>query len=150
LNRLRALLSNTALALGQAGLLALIVVALIASTALAAKGASQGGSGSSLSLAMYTDANGNGQPNYMDDITFDLSTSSTAQLTVGVRCWQGSDFVFDSYVGYFEGAWFNPYFTLGSTYWAPSLDATCTARLFYYNRRGAERVLATTDFGVAP
>jgi len=152
MKRLRASASHVALALAEASLIALLVVALVAGTALAGKGGGAAGTSSSGSLTpvMVTDANGDGLPNYMDSITFDVSSTGTQQLTVGVRCWQGTNFVYDGYVGYYAGAWFARYFTLSSMYWNPALDATCTARLFYYSKRGTERILATNTFAVAP
>ena len=70
---------------------------------------------------MVHDANGNGHPNYRDSVTFTVS-SSASQPFVGVRCWQGSAFVFDSYVGYYAGSWFAQDFTLDSMYWDPASD----------------------------
>ncbi len=63
---------------------------------------------------------------------------------------QGSNFVHDGYIALYDASWLQKIFTLGSSYWDPALDATCTARLFYYDRRGNEKILASTDFGVAP
>ena len=69
---------------------------------------------------------------------------------VGLRCWQGTAFVHDGYIALYDASWLAKHFTLGSSYWNPASDATCTARLFYYDNRGRERLLATSDFGVAP
>jgi hypothetical protein len=146
--RIRSVLTHGAQAIAECALIALLVVGLLAGSVLAAPGGKP--SSGSLALEMVTDANTNGLPNYMDGVTFDVSSSGTRQLTVGVRCWQGANFVYDAYVGYFEGAWFATYFTLGSMYWNPALNATCTARLFYYSNRGTERILGTSNFGVAP
>jgi len=151
--RMKSVLNHSAQALAEGSLIALLVVGLMAGSVFAAPGGGKGGGksggGGTLNLLMVTDANANGLPNYMDGITFDVTKSSTPQY-VGVRCWQGSDFVYDSYVGYYEGAWFANYFTLGSRYWDPALDASCTARFFTYSNRGAERITATTSFAVAP
>jgi hypothetical protein len=38
---------------------------------------------------------------------------------------------------------------LDSGYWAAGQDATCTARLIYWNRQGREDLLATTTFAVS-
>ena len=150
--RIRSVLKHSAQALAEGSLIALLVVGLMAGSVFAAPGGVKGkpgGSGGTLNLVMVMDANVNGLPNYMDGITFDVTRSSTPQY-VGVRCWQGADFVYDSYVGYYDGAWFASYFTLGSGYWDPALDASCTARFFTYSNRGAERITATTSFVVAP
>jgi hypothetical protein len=127
----------------------------VAGTAFAAKGGNagtKGGASNGASLSgpvMVYDANGNGLPNYMDNITFTVSTTAS-QPQVGLRCYQGTTFVEDAYVAYFD-SWLSPkYFQLGSSYWDPALAASCTARLFYYNKRGVEQVQATLTFDVAP
>jgi hypothetical protein len=153
--RIKSLLTHSLQAIAEGSLIALLVVGLMAGSVFAGgKGGGGGkpgggGSTSSLAVVMVADANANGQPNYGDQITFNVVRSS-AQQFVGLRCWQGSNFVFDSYVGYFDGAWFGDRFTLGSMYWDASLSASCTARLFTYSNRGTERVSATTTFAVAP
>lgn len=153
--RMKSVLTRSAQAVAEGSLIALLVVGLMAGSVFAAPGGKGGGkpggggSTASLSVIMVNDANANGQPNYMDGITFNVVRTS-AQQFVGLRCYQGSNFVYDSYVGYFDGAWFGDHFTLGSMYWNPELSASCTARLFTYSNRGTERVSATTTFAVAP
>ena len=90
------------------------------------------------------------QPAHYGRITFNVSTSATATPSVGLRCYQGTDWVYDSYVGYFPGYMFDKWFTLQSNYWADGVPATCYARLFYDDSRGREVVLATMSFAVAP
>ena len=143
----RRLLGATA----EAGLITALIFGLIAGSAFAAKGGNAGTSTTSFSgPVMVVDANANGAPNYMDEITFNVSTTATSQPEVGLRCYQGSNFVEDAYVSYFD-SWLSPtYFQLGSSYWNPALDASCTARLFYYDKRAREHVLATMTFPVAP
>jgi hypothetical protein len=112
------------------------------------KGKPSGGSStSSLSLVLMdgaTEAAHNGR------ITFDVSTTATDVPEVGLRCYQGSNWVFDAYVGYFPSYLFDQWFTLDSGYWADGVAATCNARLFYFDRRGREIVLQTLTFPVAP
>jgi len=147
--RIRSILNHSFQAVLEGALVALIVIGLVAGTALAARGGGKtsGGSGS-LALVMLNDANGDGSPNYGDDITFDVTASVTHPL-VGVRCWQGSNFVYDAYVGYWSTYNWDRFFRLSSDYWDPDSSATCTARLFYNDSRGREHVLKTMDFGVA-
>jgi hypothetical protein len=137
----------------EGALISLIVLALIAVPALAAKGGKGGGGkpsagGGTISLVVLdgTDA----VANYMERVAFDVSTTATDRPFVGVRCWQASDFVMDAYTGYFEDYMFDPWVTLGSTYWNAEASANCTARLFYYNKRGGQNVLATLDFVAEP
>jgi hypothetical protein len=124
----------------------------MAGSVFAAKGGGgkPAGGGSISSPMMVNDTNGNGVPNYMDSITFTVSTTATSMPMVGLRCWQGTNFVHDGYIALYDSSWLSKKFTLGSSYWNPGLDASCTARLFYYDNRGRERLLATTTFGVAP
>jgi hypothetical protein len=107
-----------------------------------------GGKGSSsLSLVLMDGAT---EAHHYGRVTFDVSTTETDRPFVGLRCWQGSNWVYDGYVGYFPDYRFDPWFTLDSPYWAPGVAASCTARLFYHDRRGREKVLAQTSFSVAP
>lgn len=134
----------------------LVLALALAPTAFAGKGkpgGGGGGGGGSSSLAgpvMYTDLNGNGIANHGDSITFNVSTTATSLPEVGVRCYQGSAWILDGYVGYYPSYAFNPYFTLDSSYWDGSTSASCTARLFYYDSRSREHVLATLSFTVTP
>jgi hypothetical protein len=114
-------------------------------------GGGGGGSTTSSTLSgpvMVTDLNGDGSPNHYDSITFDVSTTATAYPEVGLRCYQGSSWVFDGYVGYFPGYLFDPWFTLDSGYWVDGVAASCDARLFYYDNRGREHVRATKSLPV--
>ncbi len=131
-----------------APIVALVLAFAVAPAAFAGKGGGKpsGGSGSSFSLVLMDGAT---QAAHNGRITFNVSTTATDTPMVGVRCYQGSDFVMDGYVGYFPNYMFNPWFVLDSGYWADGVAATCNARLFYYDRRGREIVLATTSFPVA-
>lgn len=57
-----------------------------------------GSSTSSLSLVLMDGAT---QAAHYGRITFDVSTTATDVPEVGLRCYQGSNWVFDAYVGYF-------------------------------------------------
>jgi hypothetical protein len=85
-------------------------------------------------------------PNWGDEITFDLNTSA-AQPFVNLRCYQGQAFVYDSWAGFYDGAWFGRTFTLTSSTWQAG-DADCTARLVEFARNGRERLLAQIGFRV--
>jgi hypothetical protein len=110
LNRARTIRSHTALALGQAGLIALLVVGLAVGSALAAKGGNGGGHGKpsggsgtssgSLALVMLADANGNGTPNWNDTITFNVTSTSSSPY-VSVRCYQGGTLVYAADAGFY-------------------------------------------------
>jgi hypothetical protein len=137
-----------------APLVALIVALVLVPAALAAKGGGGGGGkptggsgGGSLSLVLMDGAT---QAAHYGRITFDVSTTATATPSVGLRCYQGADWVYDAYVGYFPAYMFDKWFTLKSNYWVDGVPATCNARLFYNDSRGRENVLATMSFTVAP
>lgn len=148
--RIRSVLTHSGQAVLEGALIATLVVGVMAGTTFAAKPGGQTTTTTFTGPWMVYDANGNQSPNYMDSITFDVSTTATSQPQVGLRCYQGSTFVEDAYVSYFD-SWLSPtYFTLGSSYWNPALDASCTARLFYYDKRAREHVLGTLTFPVAP
>lgn len=149
MSKIRRFASHSLLALAEAGLIAMLVVALIAGTAFAGRGSGGRASGGDLALVLVQDANANQLPNHLDDVTFTASVTGTTRPFVGLRCWQGSAFVLDGYVGLFSDA-LSKYATLASSYWAPADEADCTARLFHYDKRGREIQLATMDFVVAP
>lgn len=140
-------LAGTALAT-----IALVLALALVPSALAGKSKPGGGSSSSslTGPVMVTDLNGDGLPNHGDSITFNVSTTATSSPEVGLRCYQGNAWVLDGYVGYYPSYAFNPYFTLDSSYWDSTQSASCTARLFYYDNRSREHVLATLSFDVAP
>jgi hypothetical protein len=99
---------HTAGAALEAGLIALLVVGLIAGSALAAKpstnsghkgGGSTGGT-SSLSVVMVTDVNGDAAPNWGDTITFKVTTTATYPY-VSVTCSQGGTLVYSASAGFY-------------------------------------------------
>jgi hypothetical protein len=130
-----------------AALLATFALALVPAAVAGKPGGSGSTSGSSFSLALMDGAT---QAAHNGRITFNVSTTATDRPFVGLRCWQGSNWVFDAYVGYFPSYMFEPWFVLDGPYWADGVAASCTARLFYFDRRGREKVLGTMSFPVAP
>ena len=145
--------THTLMALAEASLVALLVVGLVAGTAFAAKGGNGGGGKPSKgtgTIALVVLDGGDAVANYRERVTFDVATTATDRPFVGLRCWQGSNWVLDGYTGYFDSYMYDPWITLGSPYWNPDLAADCTARLFYYNSRGNQVVLATASFTAQP
>ena len=141
-------------ALLEGALIAALAVGLIAGSAFAAKGGNHGstsgkGGSSFTGPDMVADLDGNGVVSYGDEINFTVSTSASYP-EVGLRCYQGTTWVYDAYVSYFDSWLSAKYFTLDSSYWQADEAANCTARLFYYNKHGTERVLATLSFDAAP
>ena len=140
----RAALSSVAVAA------AVISGVALAGPSAAAKG---GANASSLGLVVLSSADRTAETSvavtHGDEVTFDVKTAADLPF-VGLRCWQGENFVYDAYVGYFPGYYDpTPSFTLDSSYWAEGVDASCTARLIEWNRQGRETLLATTTFSVA-
>ena len=129
---------------------ALALAVAPASFAGKAGGKTSGGSGTTGSKFSLVLMDGATQAAHYGRVTFDVSTTATAVPQVGLRCYQGSDWVYDSYVGYFPAYMFDQWFTLQSSYWVDGVPATCDARLFYNDRRGRQIVLATMSFPVAP
>jgi len=124
----------------------LVVVAVLllafSGVASAAKGgggkpAGGGTSGSSsLSLAMVTDSNGNGLPNWGDQVTFNASTTATTQPHVSLQCFQSGVLVYTTETGYYAGyPWpWTQIMTLSSPAWAAGA-ADCTATAYYFSGR---------------
>ena len=149
--RTRSVLNHAAQAILEGALIAMLVVGLMAGTALAGKNG--GGATSGVTFTgpvMVVDKNGDRDANRGDTIRFNVGTSAS-QPMVGLRCWQGSAFVYDAYGSYFSSWLSDGNFVLSSDYWSAGESARCTARLFTYDRRGREHVMATTlSFDVAP
>ena len=150
--RIRSVFHHTAQALAEGALIALIVVGLVAGSALAARGGGGGhkggggtttGSGTiSLVSPPVVDNNGNGSPNWRDVVRFNVSTSTT-QPYVNLYCYQNGAFVAGGSEGYFPGALDDGNFGLYGGSWAGGA-ADCTAKLV--NASGS--VLGSTSFRV--
>lgn len=136
----------------EAGLITLLVFGLIAGTAMAAPGGKGGGGGKTPggTIQHFLLDGDDAVANHMERVAFDVATTATDRPFVGVRCWQEGAFVLDGYTGYFPTYMFEPWVTLDSSYWTAGQAASCTARLFYYDRRGNQKVLATLDFTTLP
>lgn len=138
----------------EATLITLLMFGLIASTALAAPGGKgEGGGGGKRAagtIELVVLDGSDATANHTERVGFTVSTSATDRPFVGVRCWQGASFVLDSYTGYFPTYMGDPWVVLDSSYWAAGAEATCTARLFFYDRRGNQNVMATVSFAAAP
>jgi hypothetical protein len=136
-------------AIAEGSLIALLIVGLMAGTALAGKGGGgkPGGGGSgSLTVSMVADANGNGAPNHGDTITFNITTSADRPF-VSVNCYQGAAWVYAASVGYFADYPWSKEFILSASSWTGG-TADCTARL-YTSRDGIRTTtLATLAFAV--
>ena len=134
---------------------ALVLALALVPVALAAKGGGggkPGGSGttgsSSLSLAMVTDQNGNGLPNWADTVTFNVSTTATTQPHVSLQCSQSGVLVYTTQTGYYAGyPWpWTQNMGLWSGAWT-SGAADCTATLYYFS--GSKTItLKTLSFHV--
>jgi hypothetical protein len=129
---------------------ALVVVLALAPIALAGKGGggkpggggTTGGSGT-ISMVLVTDRNGDGLPNWADTVTFNISTSSTTQPWVNLKCTQNRTLVAQGWNGYFVGSLTGTNFQLASPTWS-SGAADCTA----YLTNPSWAVLASTSFHV--
>ena len=112
---------------------AVMALTLAAGTAFAGKPTGGGTSGSStLALVVVDDANGNGQPNWADTITFNVSSSATNSIQVSLACYQGSTRVLHANAAWYDG---NPFaymqmMKLQSGAWTGGA-ADCTAKSYY-------------------
>jgi hypothetical protein len=154
LKQLRALFVHAALALAEGGLIALLIVGLIAGTAFAARGGNGGGHGGkntsgsgSLALAMVYDQDANGAPNWDDKVTFDVSTTSTDKPWVSLDCYQDGTWVSTMTVGFFDAYPWAQTFTLASTMWTGGAG-NCSATLYMVASNGHQKTLATMGFDV--
>lgn len=128
---------------------------LLVPAAFAAKGGGKPGGGggggtggsSSLSLVMVADANGNGLPDYDDQVTFTVSTSSTPYPSVQTDCRQNGTLVYTHSAGFYPSypwQWAQT-FTLQSTLWTGGA-ASCTAKLYYMSSKGSSVTIGSISF----
>ena len=122
--------------------LSLLVVA--APTASAAPGGGHKRTVASLALVVLDGPDA--AANHYERVTFTFEQTSTDRPFVGIRCTQNATLMYDAYIGFFPDAMGDQWATLDSLPWDGSVSASCTARLFAYDRRGNQVVMATTDF----
>jgi hypothetical protein len=137
----------------EGALVAALVVGLMVGTAFAGKGggkASGGhntGSGTgSVTVVMVTDQNGNGAPNYGDQITFTVSGAPTSTPSVQFDCRQNGVLVYSMSAGIYPDYPFTQTYTLRSNYWTGGA-ASCVATL-YVASGGTNTILSTKSVSV--
>jgi hypothetical protein len=125
-----------------------LVALTFASVALAGNGGGTKGTGgnagsSTLTLAMVTDLNANGLPNWGDTVTFKVSTTATTEPHVDLTCTQNGTVVYSATTGFFAGyPWpWTQNMTLSSQKWTGG-SAACSARLYYFS--GSKTVTVST------
>jgi hypothetical protein len=135
-------------------LIACIALVAVVPTALAGKpgGGGQGGSGptSSSSITgpvMVVDNNGDGLPNWNDQVTFNVSTTATNRPYVVLNCYQSGTWVSTANAGFFPEYPWAPDFTLASGGWM-SGAADCTATLYMFTSNGKTKNLTSMSFHV--
>jgi len=134
-----------------------VIVLAIAPMALAGKGGKSGGGGGTgtttgggggtLSVAMVRDQNGNGTPNWNDQITFNVSTTATDKPWVRLNCYQSGAWVSTSTAGFFAAYAWAPNFTLSSGGWLGGAG-DCVATLYQVTSNGRSSDLSTLSFHV--
>jgi len=138
--------SHTLMALAEGALIALLIVGLVAGTALAGKGKPSGGGTSSIAMVPVpaTDA----VTTHGDQVTFNVSTTATTQPMVKLECFQGGTLVYTASAGFYpDYPWqWAQIFTLESSVWT-SGAADCTGTLYFFNGRRYSN-LSTTTFNV--
>jgi hypothetical protein len=147
LYQFKRLMSHTTKALAEAGLIALLVLGLIAGTALAGKGGGKPPSGGTSNLAMVMVDPSDSVANHGDTVTFRFSTSNAYPI-VSVTCSQGGVVVYgDSHPMYQPNIWDDPgHFILSSLAWTGGA-ADCRADL-KGSSRGKIVTLGSTTFHV--
>jgi hypothetical protein len=138
-------------AVAEGGLLALVVVGLMAGVAFASNGAGPNKSSTStISMVVVGTAGvaqaATVQATYGGTVTFDVATTATAYPFVNLKCYQNGVLVAQGWAGFFDGALGDGMFGLYSPQWTGGA-ADCTANLdMKANTRW--KVLASTSFHV--
>jgi hypothetical protein len=148
--RIRSVLTHSMQAVLEGALISLLVVGLIAGTALAARGGGGkpgGSSGGSGTIALEL-LNGDTVATYGHQVTFTIATTATSYPYVHLRCFQNGSLVLEDWQGYFSTALGDPLAYLGPTPAWSGGAASCTAYLEKSTSKGWS-VLASTSFPVA-
>jgi hypothetical protein len=105
-----------------------------------------GGGSSAFALVVVTDNNANGQPDWGDVVTFNVSTTATTQPHVDLTCRQNGTVVLGATTGFYaDYPWpWTQIMTLSSPSWQGGA-ADCTAVLYYFAGR-KNAVLSTLTF----
>ena len=88
-------------------------------------------------------------PQYGDQVTFEVKTDRTEHPWVRTQCWQGGELVYVQWHGFFADYSYDPIFMLGPTQLWTGASATCTADLGSFAKNGSFRTLASTSFSVS-
>lgn len=137
-------------ATAEAALITLLTFGLITGVALAARGGNGGKPNSGATLSPVVLDGTDTVPNHTERVTFEVATTATDRPFVSLSCWQGSTGVYGKTIGIFPTYLFDPWFTLDSSYWTPGVEASCTARAFYVDKRGNQHDLTSMVVVVAP
>ena len=146
--RVKASLNHVGLALAEGALVALLVVGLVAGTALAGKGGGGGKPSSGGGTIALVDIDGNGVVSHGDRVTFTIATTATTRPFVALNCYQNGAWVYSQSVGYFADYPWDQWFILSSTSW-PTGAGSCTAKLYMTRDGTRTTTLSTLNFGVA-
>ena len=148
----------------RAAIVVALLALLVAPAALAGKPSGGGGGGGGAggckhcapsytgsfvgtNPVMVSDANGNGAPNYGDQITFNVTSNATYYF-VEMDCSQNGTMVERETNGFYPGWPWSKNYVLTSTGWS-SGGASCTATLYSSLSDGSNRQnLATVSFQV--
>ena len=129
--------------IGLSMLVAIGLLVGLSSMSLAARG---GGSTINLVVLPTGTARTAADPSQGSQVTFEVESQADRPF-VNLRCYQGGEFVYDGWHGFFASYYTDPIFTLSSQLWTAG-EADCTARLVEWGKNGRERTLATLGFHV--
>ena len=132
-----------------------IVGVLAAGLVLAATPALAARSSSSITLVQLSESTSlaatsfTSDPQYGEQVTFEVKTDRTEHPWVRTQCWQGGELVYVQWHGFFAGYSYDPIFMLGPTELWIGGAASCTADVGSFARNGSFRTLASTSFSVS-
>ena len=137
----------------EALIIVILVIGLMAVPVFAAKGGGAQASGkptagASISLVLLDSTDG--AAHHGQRVSFTVSTTATDRPFVRLHCWQGATGVYNNSIGIFPTYLYDPWLTLDSSYWTAGAEASCTATVYYYDRRGNQKFMNSLVFAVAP
>ncbi len=102
-------------------------------------------SGGTIELVLLGSSDGNAHQG--QEVTFNVSTTSTDRPYVSLNCYQGSDWIYAASAGFFPDYPWSRNFTLATTSWT-SGAADCKAVLYKTKDGSRTTTLASLEFHV--
>jgi hypothetical protein len=140
---------SSAVAAAAAALATFLVAASPAQAGKSGGGKPSGGGGGTSTIQLVVLTGSDSVPNWGEDVTFKVSTTSTTEPHVDLLCSQGGSVVYSATTGFYASyPWpWTQTMNLASQMWTGG-SASCNAQLYMFTGKG-KSVLASVSFTAA-